>query len=716
MKLRTLVTRWIHRGALASTSLTVLLGAGSAVAQVSPAPAPICPLPTLEVCQGDNYLTSPCGQQHSSRCNELIQQEYEQRWAALTEEHTTLLPDSFGGKLGTSRPAPYSALGSTSVENGGGAYAGAVLKNQVLYRKNFQNLTASDIAARDALQQWNTNGTTIRSCKEYVFEKYYEFSQFENQMGAHGTKYRRIFEDAYGPNGIAYKSLHGKAGGLLAPIFNGQAAPKNLYFKAFQGPYPSGTTGHQINPTLLQQVPASGRTYYQVTWAWHDEMSDALASRNDAQLDRLFGKQLEFAELVERRQELWNTYNRQAPKLTGIPLEQLRQRVTQQLIGLDQAIEAGLEQAQADGCLGLAGDTGCDWSPRRFKEMIEDEMLRRREADYQLCQTLTGDDFTASSFPRNAGALGIPGMTGDQTGTAAALGQYLNTYRSALLSEPRLVVAATQETRRSDSRSSSDSFGNSNFRADYAYGAGWEFNTTSMLNTCTDFDARVYAYFEANARAFSINREIIYASAEGTATKNEVGYSVLLRVLGADVYNVSNTYPTSFSVGPDPDVSRTFFSASGRFLVLGVPIRVSAGVSGTVGIDTQLSGQFISGCKFNLSSELTPYARLDAYASVAVDVVVAAVGVRGDLELVSVELPFTTTMDVYLDSSGGSTRLMLDLDTLLKSKVSSMDGRLVVFLRILWKTGEEELASFNGTSHTATLLDESRTIPLSSFF
>jgi len=714
MKLKNLMGRWIRGGALAGTSFTVLLGAGTAHALD---PVPLCPLPSLETCTQPGYLTTTCGQQHASRCHTLIGDAYQQEWNALTAQHVEELPDSLGGGLATSRIAPNTELGSSFVESNAGTYSGSLLKTQVLHRKNFQNLTESDVAQQNELQAMEANGTTLRSCKEFVREKYYDYSLFNERMGRHGADYRAIFEDAYAANGIAYKDLKGKAGGILAPIFSSQAtAPKNLYFRAQQQyPYPTGMTGYPINPALLQQVPAQGLTYYTPSFAWHEQMSDSLSGQHDTRLNRLFGKQLKFSALINRRNAAWATYNRRAQGLSGTPLTELRQKTTTELQAMDQAIEDGLEEAQALGCLGLSGNL-CDWSPRRFKEMLDAEMLRRQETDYASCQAITGNDFSATAFVRNADVLQIAALTGDYATSPARLSTYINQYRQALLQEARVVVPYTSETKRSDSRSSSDSFGNTYFGASYRYGAGWNFNTTSQLGACQSFDADLYGYFEANARIYTTSREILYASAEATATPEQLGYDVLVRVLGVDVYSPSGSFPTSFSVTPSKSVRQEFFSAKFYITVLYIPISVTAGISGTVGLDTALSGQFNSGCRFTLRGELEPFARLDAFGAVAIDVGFASAGVRGDLSIIEAELPFSASISVYLDTTSSPYRLMADLDSDLQLNVSTLSGRFVVFAQAFGLYGEKELASFSGVTHSTPLMSEHRTVPLSSFY
>lgn len=708
MKWKDVMGGWIQRSAWASVSLTVALGAGSASAAE-------CIAPTLEVCQSDGYLRSACGQAYAKTCDELISKAFDAQWSQLKVEHVALLPESLGGGLEVSRPQPYEALGSTYQEGGEGSYTGTVLKNQNPYFKGFANLTETDKIQLEALQKWKSDGPRINSCQEYVYEKYLGYSTFEDRIGAYGTDYRAVLASAYGKEGIAYKNLYGSSQNLLAPVFSGRAVPKNLFFLAEQGPYPDGTQPYQINPELLKLVPVEGRQYYKPSWDWHQKMSDALGQYHDDELNQLFEKQTALATLVERRQSTWQSYDSQRKTLDAESLKQLGAAVAEQLYGMDKEIESRLYEAQKLGCLGLSGDARCDWSPARFKTQLDAEMVPRREKDYQDCLAITGNDFGPGSFVRNADKLEV-GLKGDYTENSLRLDEYISTYSKALLKWDRIVIPWTMETRKSDSRSSSGSFGNSYFGASYNYGAGWEFNATSNVITgaCQTFNARIYAYLTANARVFGTSREVVYGRAEATAGDTQLGYSVQVRVLGSDIYNSSRTFPASFSLAISPSANRDFFRASAHFVIVAIPVSVGGGVSGGVGLNASLTGGLQPGCKFNLNSNVTPWARLDGFAEAAVDLWFASAGVRGYLTLVRAELPLVVNLSVYLDQY--VSKLMFKVDANLRFVLRSLDGRITVFVRVFGSNvGEWELASFNGVSTSTTLFDQHRTVQLASF-
>ncbi|PTL79155.1 hypothetical protein [Vitiosangium sp. GDMCC 1.1324] len=284
MKLKRVMRDWLQRSAWAGASLTVALGAGSASAAIT---APTCtePEPTLQQCLADGYLRSVCGQYYAQRCNDLIEAAFNEAWAALTEERVAKLPDALGGGVSTVRVSHHQDPSTIRVEGGTGTYVGTVLKNQLLHRKGFTNLNDSDLAQNALLTQWNTNGEQLTSCEEYVYEKYYDYSRFEDRLGRYGTDYRAIFNAAYASDGIANRDLRDRSGNVLGSVFGSQAIPKNLYFLAEQGPYPDGSSPYHINPELLALVPTAGRQFYTPTWSWNQQMSSSLQGYNDDELN-----------------------------------------------------------------------------------------------------------------------------------------------------------------------------------------------------------------------------------------------------------------------------------------------------------------------------------------------------------------------------------------------------------------------------------------------
>jgi hypothetical protein len=77
-----------------------------------------------------------------------------------------------------------------------------------------------------------------------------------------------------------------------------------------------------------------------------------------------------------------------------------------------------------------------------------------------------------------------------------------------------------------------------------------------------------------------------------------------------------------------------------------VPLHIQFGATATAGIDYDFTGAGGDNCKdmkkpsgFQIESEVEPWVRADAYADASVDIVIAAAGVRLDLELLRLGLP-----------------------------------------------------------------------------
>ncbi|PTL83943.1 hypothetical protein [Vitiosangium sp. GDMCC 1.1324] len=696
-----------HQPLLAGASLAMLLGAGSASAED-------CPTPTLEICQKEGYLQSTCGTQYSKLCNELIDKSFQSAWESLKTERLSLLPEELGGEAAVTHVVPHD-VSALSLEGGEGGYAGVVLKNQLLYRKNFDKLDESDKIQLEALKSWDSNKEEVRSCQEYVHEKYYDYSLFENRVGAFGPDYRAVFTAAYDKEGIAGRELKSRSGEVLAPIFPGKYLEKNLYFRFEVGPYPDGTDAFKFDPKLVEQVPAKGREFYKSSFGWHSEMSKTLANYLDDELDELYAKQAAFADLVSRRQRTWDFYQAQLKRTDPKEQDALRKQVAAELYNIDKSLSAGLVEAQKLGCLGLNGSNRCDWSPSRFKAQLDTEMLTRREQDYQSCLELTGNDFSDSSFIRNADKLEI-GLKGDYSVSTLRVSEYLSAYLEWLRKNGIPRVPVTREIRKSWSRSDHQSIGGSYFGASYDYSAGLDYTATTTSATADQScggSANLYARLTANARVFGAGFEVIHGRAEANAQGQQFHYLALLRVLGADVYRRENTIPLRFSISAAPSVSKEFFRVGTYFVIVAIPVSVQGGVSGSVGLTAGLDGGFQSACAFNLHGNVKPWASLDAFAQAAVDVWVVSAGVRGRVTLLRVELPLDAEIAFYLDTA--TAKLMMRLAASLGLNLRTLDGRIVLFLDGFWgNIAEFELASFTGPQFNTTFFNESYVVPVAS--
>ncbi|RYZ44170.1 MAG: hypothetical protein EOO71_00425 [Myxococcaceae bacterium] len=278
-------------------------------------------------------------------------------------------------------------------------------------------LYASKLKNNRAQQRngWNTSGNVINSCAEYVFEKYYDYSVFEDAISSAGSDHRAIYNVAYalaplggstptsaiGTRGMSNAQQRGKDGTLITPAITfPSGAPKNQFFTVpppVQGRVtvgagsidkasvipgvlggaiitlknlsrPLNLSGTVLDTARLNTL-AQGASYYNESWTWHRSMSQRNAGVLDEELYALEQLQTDFAGLLRQRAELVTSIREEISHQYRPLPGTLQAGAAQQgaslsdepenpliplfytLASLDGAIDAALVQAQARGCL-----------------------------------------------------------------------------------------------------------------------------------------------------------------------------------------------------------------------------------------------------------------------------------------------------------------------------------------------------------------------------
>lgn len=299
--------RWTR----ATWTLGVLLVAGSAHAQsggsvpdpvwVPPSPpASGCPAPTLAQCSDPDWLYSddPCAVEQNapgSECAGLFYEDLDTRASNGDEElhvvSTNLVP------LGVSNVIP-TPVQSYSLEK---QYV-PDLYSITSQKGGIDYVGANDLAA-NIYAFWHNNGTRVESCREYVYERFYDINEFQRRIKGRRDDYRRVFADAYGPayNHWAVGSRHlndswlrGKDGKPFGRIFNNISRAKNAFFSIPQYPGINNQAGVLDGPPLLSSLskfdPATSARIAKIqakktnnahmvakTWAWNKQMEGLLA-------------------------------------------------------------------------------------------------------------------------------------------------------------------------------------------------------------------------------------------------------------------------------------------------------------------------------------------------------------------------------------------------------------------------------------------------------
>ncbi|ATB45021.1 hypothetical protein [Corallococcus macrosporus] len=689
-----------------------------------------CPKPTLQQCVDVDYRASSCGGVHDAYCQDLVEAEWKAGWEAAPKR-LALLPEELGGGVDT---VAYQAHvpKRTRFQGMDQSIMGQVLKGQILYRKNLENLSKDEEAYLSRIRSWEKDGTQVTSCQEFVEEKYLDFSRFEREAGRYGEDYRAFFKAAFDKGGIAHRTLYSRDQAKLAPIWGEQRTAKNAYFRFTPGPYPKGIEGYVFKSEAAKLADnVEARNWVTPSDEWHEKQSEQFSQVPDDVLNHAQVEQESFSALLNQRAAVYAEWQRASKILRARDhkTEELDKQTAERLYGLDKAIEASLVKAQKDGCLDARGPTVCDWSPRRYKTMLEAAMAPRREADLQACLFLTGNDFGPESFVRNADKLKVEGLDQkDYTLSSSLLAKYIAIYGQYIQGLDTPTNPPTAEVRHGGESSDSGYAGDATFGGGYDYTAGWEYLQpgSDLRNKAggawCDSDVRLYGEFNAYANVFSSTRhEVAHVSGEAGTEGNGIRLKLDARVLGISLYSHDQHHPlrVTFYEGK-PVFESDAAKASTTFVIVFVPVTVQGGLSAEAGVKMNIGGAVSRRCEedllgVDLYGTITPFAAVKGFASVGIGVPGLQVGVRGELLITRVNVPLYGDIGLYLSSPSHPTNpntLFLRASSKLDLELRFLDGSIKLFGELAFLKGEVTIVSWNGFGNTWNIYDESKSLPL----
>jgi len=273
---------------------------------------------------------------------------------------------------------------------------------------------------------------------------------------------------------------------------------------------------------------------------------------------------------------------------------------------------------------------------------------------------------------------------------------------------------------------SSHRAGNATFGVYYDYALSWsspnldpELLAQSM---CEVFDLEASGSLTAGGKAFGSPEIPIIDASVGASLLG--GPSGDLTILGAQIWGLQPSEEWLVSNGWER--SEDLLEGTIRFNLAGfIPMRITGGIAGTLGMEYGLTldaespcidDDGVAGCQdevdrcARLGLFFHPSARLDGFAEVAVDFVVASAGIRCDLTLVRVDVPFDVTADLVPSSADwGQLKLTSDADLELRA----LDGTISVFAEvILLGRYTEPVFSWAGVKQRRPLFNSEYTVGL----
>ncbi len=399
------------------------------------------------------------------------------------------------------------------------------------------------------------------------------------------------------------------------------------------------------------------------------------------------------------------------------------------------AIEAAMHRARALGCLNLDAPNGCDWSPKDFYVRITQPVSLQREPDFQRCDESTAQNGFGHVHVNSGFSVGGNVVTVTHKG----VGEMCTAQDYGVSPDKVEIYAACREVWAAETikalqkalagngsqygagffgKTAGDSvqLGSSDFGVNMGYAMGWRvgnLGSAVMANYC-DLQPSLTGAFQATGKVFVLESQLITGTA-AVEVKAGGRATAHLEVLGQTILDGGgDIIPTTFNVVDEQEsLHKEFVRAGTTFFVVIVPISVSAGLAGTVGMGASMGGgtpeDAPGGCQAGnlaLFGAFRPFAAVEAFATGSVDAVAVEAGIKVSLTLIRAELPLTSTLAFgvpYATDPDVKFAMESNLDLVL----TLLSGRVAAFVELCYvfdcDSWEVNLFSWNGPQFTKNL-------------
>lgn len=756
--------------------LTLLTAVGAHAQYARFEPGEVCWYPSAEQCADVDYQRSTCGRRHRQRCTDMLLDDAEdasQGAPVITDTN----PD---GTLVDTRVMPADTH-TMRVYGMQGRYAGDPLRQQML------SVEPSNGGSNWALfghriqrARWADNGNAVDSCAEYVHERWYDYSVFEDAAAYHGDDWRTIHDLAW-DGAVLDARLYSKdrrrsfnrpspdrrrQRNAFAASDVGRWQAQVDLFRAAIPEHPAlqdradEITLHDFDGALRAKTDRT-RGWFDETWDWHADANAALADEPDALLIYLEDQAAAFKGTLARRDAAVEAvyaadraYTLAASLCRGIYF-QGRYRPGQDCHRVDDAaddlvdalnalgrmdgeLEDALRAGDALGCIEDEAIGRCDWSPRTLVLALEGRYLDEREADFDRCEALTGDDFAPLEDPQwlRDAYCAVRSCRYTSWPASFATGTY---WVDVYLRRVELWVDAldlptdptTGDPLIAESAQDSGSNGDGRFGIEFDYTLGWnvsEFAQDGVPNTCRA-DLAVAGTINVEATAFGYStgeggRPSLFDATFALVADGDVGNdghqdldvdaSVIVFGNAFDPIELEDTsFHFADDLGHSGDITPRVSLAAP---VAGIPLTLRGWMSGRIGARYAINGGVSRKCNqdeptvdIGFRGDFTPYAAVDGHATASLDFYVVDVGVGVDLNLIDLSLPFQAELALRLGD--GAAELVasagLDLD------IASLAGRIKVFVEPFIGDGwQRTLFAWKGLRDRVSLFGETWSYPL----
>ncbi|MCB9539438.1 MAG: hypothetical protein H6704_24760 [Myxococcales bacterium] len=281
-----------------------------------------------------------------------------------------------------------------------------------------------------------------------------------------------------------------------------------------------------------------------------------------------------------------------------------------------------------------------------------------------------------------------------------------------------------------DSAADTQRIGNDLMNITLAHGAGWTLGGFAQFldgsrGTC-EVVPEAYGYADLDVTVLGRTADVLRATAHVAADGGGVAPPDVPANTGTvdiEILDVQLTRALADAggvnvVSDDFRREQKLFEQRADFPVGPVVLTVKGGATGVVGASVSARGSRgeadddLCVTPPGLTVGFTPHAALDAFASVGIGAgPILSVGVKATLRLIGFDLPFTTSVQVATDPYDPSD-LRLAIDTRLDAVLSTLHGRLALYVEAAFQEWTRTIFRWNGLTETVNLFGNRVEVPL----
>lgn|GEM_PF-6375626 len=269
--------------------------------------------------------------------------------------------------------------------------------------------------------------------------------------------------------------------------------------------------------------------------------------------------------------------------------------------------------------------------------------------------------------------------------------------------------------------------GNKYFGLEYGYEYGFD---TGLEDGLCDFRFIAGGDFHVTARALSYKKDLVDVAAWVRTDTSKV--EARAEVLGIELFDgVDETIPQFEPLEVDlvsdsKRIKKSWELGSLRVWAGPVPLKISAGISGSAGYDLSVKGTLEGlgandGCpQASITGGIEPTMNISGFVEAGVDIVIAAAGILGELTIIEIGVPVDVEVGLALTPPPPGSQALNDLeffiDTSMRVDLETLSGRIALYGEVgfcpglFCKRGEKTLVNWDGLRWNKPIFDQTYSV------